>query len=60
MRGLDAAEALNKIYARGPASLRGGAIDAQAVTGTEPHDLSKLIASVGRVTAALNATNSTR
>ena len=54
VHGLNAAEALNKIYARGPASLRGGAIDAQAITGTEPHDLSKLIASIGKVTSALN------
>ncbi len=54
VRGLNAAQALNKIYARGPESLRGGAIDAQAITGTEPHDLSKLIASIGKVTAALN------
>jgi phospholipid/cholesterol/gamma-HCH transport system substrate-binding protein len=54
VRGLNAAQALNQIYARGPASLRGGAIDAQAVTGTEPHDLSNLIASIGKITAALN------
>jgi phospholipid/cholesterol/gamma-HCH transport system substrate-binding protein len=54
VRGLNAAQALNKIYARGPASLRGGAVDAQAITGTEPHDLSELIASIGKVTAALN------
>ncbi|HEV3035458.1 MAG TPA: MlaD family protein [Solirubrobacteraceae bacterium] len=54
VRGLNAAQALNRVYARGPASLRGGAVDAQAVTGTEPHDLSKLIASIGRITAALN------
>jgi phospholipid/cholesterol/gamma-HCH transport system substrate-binding protein len=54
VRGLNAAEALNKIYARGPASLRGGAVDAQAITGTEPHDLSKLVAAIGKVTAALN------
>jgi phospholipid/cholesterol/gamma-HCH transport system substrate-binding protein len=54
VHGLNAAEALNKIYSRGPASLRGGAVDAQAITGTEPHDLSKLVASIGKVTAALN------
>jgi phospholipid/cholesterol/gamma-HCH transport system substrate-binding protein len=54
VHGLNAAEALNKIYARGPASLRGGAVDAQAITGTEPHDLSELIASIGKITAALN------
>ena len=44
MRGLNAAQALNKTYARGAASLRGGAVDTQAITGTEPHDLSKLVA----------------
>jgi phospholipid/cholesterol/gamma-HCH transport system substrate-binding protein len=54
VRGLNAAEALNQTYERGPASLRGGAIDAQAVTGTEPHDLSKLVASIGKVASALN------
>jgi phospholipid/cholesterol/gamma-HCH transport system substrate-binding protein len=54
VRGLNAAQALNRIYARGAASLRGGAVDAQAITGTEPHDLSKLVASIGKVTAALN------
>jgi phospholipid/cholesterol/gamma-HCH transport system substrate-binding protein len=54
VRGLNAAQALNKTYERGPKALRGGAIDTQAVTGTEPHDLSRLIASIGKVTAALN------
>jgi len=54
VRGLNAAQALNQTYARGPKSLRGGAIDTQAVTGTEPHDLSKLVAAIGKVTAALN------
>jgi phospholipid/cholesterol/gamma-HCH transport system substrate-binding protein len=54
VRGVNAAEALNKVYARGAAPLRGGAIDAQAITGTEPNDLSELIASIGKVTSALN------
>jgi phospholipid/cholesterol/gamma-HCH transport system substrate-binding protein len=54
VRGVNAAQALNKVYARGAAPLRGGAIDAQAVTGTEPNDLSELIASIGKVTSALN------
>ncbi|MCW3028461.1 MAG: hypothetical protein JWN81_1672 [Solirubrobacterales bacterium] len=54
VRGLDAAQALNKAYQRGPASLKGGAVVNQAIAGTEPHDLSKLVASIGRVTAALN------
>jgi ABC-type transporter Mla subunit MlaD len=52
--GLNAAQALNKSYHRGPSALRSSAIDAQAVTGTEEHDLSKLIESVGTVASALN------
>jgi ABC-type transporter Mla subunit MlaD len=54
VRGLTGAQALAKAYHRGPASLRGGAVDSQALGGTEPHDLSKLVAAIGRVTAALN------
>ena len=54
VRGLTAAQALNKTYEHGPASLRGSAVINQAITGTEPHDLSELIASIGKVTAALN------
>ena len=54
VRGLNAAQALNKTYEYAPKSLRGGAIDTQAVTGTELHDLSKLVASIGKVTSALN------
>ena len=52
--GLNAAQALNKTYHRAPSALRGSAIDAQAVSGTEADDLSKLVASVGKVAAALN------
>src|SRR4029077_9277985 len=37
-----------------PASLRGGAVINQAITGTEPHDLSKLVRSIDKVTGALN------
>ncbi len=54
VRGIDAAQAINKSYQRGPKSLRATAVLNQAITGTEPHDLSKLVASIGRVTAALN------
>jgi phospholipid/cholesterol/gamma-HCH transport system substrate-binding protein len=54
VQGVNGAEALNKTYRRSPEALRGGAIINQAITGTEPHDFSKLIASVGKVTAALN------
>src|SRR5207244_12435637 len=54
VRGVNGAQAVNKAYQRGPASLRGGAVDTQAVTGTEQHDLSKLVGSIGTVSAALN------
>lgn len=54
VRGVDGAQAVNKAYARGPSSLRATAVLNQAITGTEPHDLSKLVASIGKVTAALN------
>jgi len=54
VRGLNAAQALNQTYKHGPASLRGSAIINQAIGGTEPHDLSKLVASIGKVTSALN------
>jgi ABC-type transporter Mla subunit MlaD len=52
--GLNAAQALNKATHRGPSSLRGAAIVGQATSGTEADDLSQLVASIGKVTAALN------
>ncbi len=54
VRGINAAEALNKTYRIAPSAERGGAIVSQATAGTETHDLSKLVQSVGKVTAALN------
>jgi phospholipid/cholesterol/gamma-HCH transport system substrate-binding protein len=54
VRGINGAQAVNKAYERGPPALRGGTIINQAVSGTEAHDLSKLIASIGKVSAALN------
>lgn len=54
VHGLNAAQALNKTYRIAPPALRGGAIINQALSGTEPHDVSKLIAGVGKLTAALN------
>jgi ABC-type transporter Mla subunit MlaD len=54
VRGVDGAQALNKAYARGPAALRGNAVVSQALGGTETNDLSTLIASIGKVTSALN------
>ncbi len=54
VRGLNGAQAINRAYHLGPKALRGGAVVNQATTGTQPHDLSKLIASIGKVTSALN------
>jgi phospholipid/cholesterol/gamma-HCH transport system substrate-binding protein len=54
VRGINAAEALNKAYPRAPSAERGTAIINQAITGTEPHDLSRLVTSIGKVTSALN------
>jgi phospholipid/cholesterol/gamma-HCH transport system substrate-binding protein len=54
VRGISAAESLNKLYRIAPSAERGGAIINQALGGTEQHDLSKLVQSVGKVTAALN------
>jgi phospholipid/cholesterol/gamma-HCH transport system substrate-binding protein len=53
-RGINAAQALNKTYRIAPRSLRGTAVVNQALGGTDPNDISKLIASIGKVTAALN------
>jgi phospholipid/cholesterol/gamma-HCH transport system substrate-binding protein len=52
--GLNAAQALNQTYHRAPSALRGQAIIFQALGGTESHDISGLIAAIGKVTAALN------
>ncbi len=54
VRGIDGAQAFNKAYQRGPKSLRATAVLNQAITGTEANDLSALVASIGKVTAALN------
>jgi phospholipid/cholesterol/gamma-HCH transport system substrate-binding protein len=52
--GLNAAQALNKTYHRSPSALRGAAIVGQATSGSEADDLSQLVASIGKVTSALN------
>jgi ABC-type transporter Mla subunit MlaD len=54
VRGLNGAQAINRAYHLGPKALRGASVINQATTGTDPHDLSKLIASIGKITAALN------
>ncbi|HEX3519444.1 MAG TPA: MlaD family protein [Solirubrobacteraceae bacterium] len=54
VRGLNAAQALNKTYSHSVPALRGTAVLNQAITGTEQHDLSKLIASIDKVSSGLN------
>ncbi len=54
VRGLNGAQALNKTYTRSPQALRGGAVINQALGGTSTHDISKLVASLDKVTSALN------
>jgi phospholipid/cholesterol/gamma-HCH transport system substrate-binding protein len=54
VRGLTGAQGLNKAYHRAGPAERGGAVINTAVGGTEAHDLSKLVASIGRVSSALN------
>ena len=54
VRGINGAQALNKAYQRGRESLRATAVLQTATAGTSPHDLSALVKSIGKVTAALN------
>ncbi len=53
VRGLNGAQALNKAYQIGPEALRDSAIVNQALVGQEANDLSKLFASIEKVTAQL-------
>jgi ABC-type transporter Mla subunit MlaD len=54
VRGVNGAQAINKAYQHGAVALKGASIVNEATTGTEQHDLAKLVAGVGRVAAALN------
>jgi phospholipid/cholesterol/gamma-HCH transport system substrate-binding protein len=54
VRGLSAAQALNKTFDNSAQALRGVAVVNQALLGTESHDLSKLLKSFGTVAAALD------
>jgi phospholipid/cholesterol/gamma-HCH transport system substrate-binding protein len=53
VRGETAGQALNDSLRYSPAALRGTALVNQALLGTRTHDLSKLIAGGGKVSAAL-------
>lgn len=54
VQGLTAAEALKDAAHYGLGALKGGAVVQQSFAGVETHDLSKLVASVNKVTTALN------
>lgn len=55
VRGKTAAEALNQALRYSPAALRDSSIVNQALLGTTPKDLPRLIASLGTVSGALNS-----
>jgi phospholipid/cholesterol/gamma-HCH transport system substrate-binding protein len=54
VHGLNAAQALKKLYIDSPEALKNGAIVNQALGGVEERDLSKLIAGSAKLSAALN------
>ncbi|HEV7772981.1 MAG TPA: MlaD family protein [Conexibacter sp.] len=53
VRGKTGAQGLNGSYTYGPDALRGSALVNSALLGTEPHDLSRMIAGIARLTTAL-------
>jgi phospholipid/cholesterol/gamma-HCH transport system substrate-binding protein len=53
VRGETGAEALNDTYGYSADAFKGSALVNSALLGTEPHDLSRMIASVARLTTAL-------
>ncbi|HEX6459594.1 MAG TPA: MlaD family protein [Thermoleophilaceae bacterium] len=55
VRGLTAAQALNRSLNYSPHALRGTALVNEGFLGQDPHDLSKLIASTQKVAAALDS-----
>jgi phospholipid/cholesterol/gamma-HCH transport system substrate-binding protein len=54
VRGLTAAQSLNKTFVYSSGAFRDASLVNLGLLGSEPHDLSKLIASAGRVSAALD------
>ncbi len=54
VRGLTAAQSLNKTFNYSANAFRDSALVNLGLLGSQPHDLSKLIASAGRVSAALD------
>jgi ABC-type transporter Mla subunit MlaD len=58
VRNLTAGQALNKTYIYSPAALKNSTIVNNAFLGSAPNDLSKLLASFGKVAGALDANES--
>jgi phospholipid/cholesterol/gamma-HCH transport system substrate-binding protein len=55
VKGLTGAQALNKAFDDSPQALKSTAQVNEALLGTQPHDLSKLVANTAKVTRALNS-----
>jgi len=53
VRGKTGAQGLNGSYTYGPDALKGSALVNSALLGTQPHDLSHMIAAIARLTTAL-------
>jgi phospholipid/cholesterol/gamma-HCH transport system substrate-binding protein len=53
VRGKTGAQGLNASYTYGPDALKGSALVNSALLGTQPHDLSRMIAGIARLTTAL-------
>jgi phospholipid/cholesterol/gamma-HCH transport system substrate-binding protein len=53
VQGLTGGQAFNKAYTYSPQALKGAAIVNSGLLGTEPHDLSRLIGSVAKLTTNL-------
>ncbi len=53
-RGLTGAKALNRAFVHGGAAFKNGSIVNAALLGTEPHDLSRLIAGLGKTAKGLD------
>jgi ABC-type transporter Mla subunit MlaD len=58
VRGKTGAQGLNGSYTYGPDALRGASLVNSALLGTEPHDLTRLIASVARLSTVLRTRES--
>ena len=53
VQGLTGGQAINKAAATGPGALRGAAINADALRGTQPHDLSRMVKGIAGVSRGL-------